>query len=139
DQARAQQRRGLPVGIARRDRKAVARVGHRLLRVPAVDVVPGEAGSVAQVLLAGAAVAALAARPAQPRHADAIADAEAGDIGSDRRDGTDDLVAGDERELRIGQLAVEDVQVRAADRAGVHAQEDLSRPGPGLAQLTQRE
>ena len=42
----------------------------------------------------------------------------------------DDLVAGDERQLRVGELAVDDVQVGPADAAGAHAQQDL--PGFGL-------
>src|SRR5262249_6517967 len=42
DQARAQQRRGLQVGIARGDRETVARVRDGLLRVATVEVITGE-------------------------------------------------------------------------------------------------
>ena len=38
-----------------------------------------------------------------------------------------DLVAGHERQLRVGQLAVDDVQVGAADAAGAHLEEHLAR------------
>jgi hypothetical protein len=40
-------------------------------------------------------------------------------------------VAGHQRPLRVGQLAVHDVQVGAADAAGVDANEDLIRAGFG--------
>ena len=52
-----------------------------------------------------------------------------------RHDLGDDLVTGDERELRPGQLAVDDVQVGAADAAREHAEERLSRAGLGIGQL----
>ena len=73
DQPGAQQRRGLEVRVAVGDREAEARVGDRVLGEAAVEVAAGEARAVAQVLAAGAAVAARAAGPAQPRHADALA------------------------------------------------------------------
>jgi hypothetical protein len=44
----------------------------------------------------------------------------------------DDLVAEDERQLRVGQLAVEDVEVGATDAAGADANRHLARPGLGL-------
>ena len=39
----------------------------------------------------------------------------------------DDLVAENERQLRVGELAVDDVQVGAADAAGAHAEQHLAR------------
>ena len=73
DEPRAQQRRGLEVRVAVGDREAEALVGDRVLGEAAVEVAAGEARAVAQVLAARAAVAARAAGPAQPRHADALA------------------------------------------------------------------
>src|SRR5207245_6691510 len=93
DQACAQQGGRLQVGVAGREGEAEARVGHGVLRVSAVDVIAGEARLVAEVLLAGAAVAARAVRPAQPGHADAIADAPALDVRPTRFPGSDDLMA----------------------------------------------
>ena len=40
-----------------------------------------------------------------------------------------------ERELRVGKLAVEDVQVGAADPAGLDPDPELPRSGLGLGQL----
>src|SRR5207248_10114510 len=101
EQARAEERRDREIGEAVRQREAVALVGNRPLRVAAVEVVAGEAGAVAEVLAAARAVAALAARPAEPRHAEPAAV-----LGL-----ADDLVAEDERQLRPRQLAVGDVAV----------------------------
>ena len=50
-------------------------------------------------------------------------------------DPPDDLVAGDERKLRVGQLAVHDVEVGAADAAHVHVDEHLPGAGLGHGQL----
>ena len=63
-EAGAEERRRLGVRVALRDREAEALVGDGELGVAAVDVVAGEARVVAQVLAAGAAVAAAPARPA---------------------------------------------------------------------------
>src|SRR5690606_21749831 len=49
----------------------------------------------------------------------------------------DDLVAEDQRQLRIRQLAVGDVQVGPADPAGAHAQQHLARARLGIRQLAQ--
>ena len=60
------------------DREGVAGVGGDELRVPAVALVARELGAVAEVLPPGTAVEAVAARPAEPRHPDAIALRESG-------------------------------------------------------------
>ena len=93
DQPGAEQRRGLPIGVAVGEGEAEARVGDGVLREAAVDVAAGEARALAQVLAPGAAERALAARPAQPRHADAPPVAG---------DGPDDLVAEHPRRARHG-------------------------------------
>ena len=73
DQAGAQQRRGLAVAEAVRQREAEALVGHRVLGEAAVDVAAREARPHAQVLAPAAAVPACAARPAEPRDAEPLA------------------------------------------------------------------
>ena len=117
DEPGAEERRGLQVVVLLRDREAVALVGHDPLRVAAVEVVAREAGRLAEVLAAREAVAADAVRPAEPRHAET----------APVLCPADDLVAEDERELRVRQLAVDHVEVGAADAAGRHAQQDLAR------------
>src|SRR5437660_3938808 len=44
-------------------------------------------------------------------------------------------MAGNEWQLRLGQLAVDDMQVGAADRARVHANENLALGGLGNGKL----
>ena len=51
------------------------------------------------------------------------------DAGPDRIDPADDLMARDDRHLRVGQLAIDDMQIRAADAAGGHLHANLARPG----------
>ena len=46
---------------------------------------------------------------------------------TDRIDPTDDLVARNDGQLRIGQFAVDDMQVRAADAASRYLDPDLAR------------
>jgi hypothetical protein len=73
--------------------------------------------------VAGEAEPALAARPREPRHADPLAGGEPHPAGDDL---AHDLVAKYERELRPVELTVDDVEIRAADAARVHAKQYLS-------------
>src|SRR3954447_5718522 len=123
DQPGAQQRCGLEVGVAGRDIEAVALVGDGELGVAPVDVAAGEPRAVAQVLAAAPAVLALAVGPAEPRHADPP-------VGPGDR--ADDLVPDHERRARHVELAVDDVQVGAADAARVHLDQQLAGPGLGV-------
>ncbi len=129
DQPRAQQRRRLEVGVALGDREAVALVGDRLLRVAAIELIAGEAGPLAEVLAARAAVAALAVGPSQPRDPDPLPGGEA--LGPLPRplDGADYLVSDDQGQLRVAQIAVDHVEVGATDAAGAHCDQDLAGPG----------
>jgi hypothetical protein len=66
------------------------------------------------------------ARPAEPGDADARSPLEP--IAA-LEHLAHDLVAEHERELRVGELSIDDVQVGTADTAGANAEEDL--PGHG--------
>ena len=123
------------VGEAAGDGEAEPRVGHGELGVAPVERVAGEAGPVAQVLPVRSAEAALAARPAQPGNADPVAGREPVDRVADGLDRAHDLVAQDERQRRVGELAVQHVQVGAAHGAGAHADEHLSGSGRGRRDL----
>src|SRR5690606_3063584 len=141
DEPGAQQRRGLDVAVSAGDREGVAGVGHGVLGVAAVEGVAGEAGVLAEVLLPAPAVAARPARPPPPRHPHPVAPGEPLRLAPLRHDGADDLVAGDERQLRVGQLPVGHVEVGAADAPGADADEHLPRRGRrdgGLAEPQRR-
>ena len=117
DQARAQQRRRLQILEPVRDWKTEALVRDHPLRIPTVEVVAGKARAVAQVLASRDAEAALAARPSEPRHPEPAAV-----LGL-----ADDLVPGNERQLRPVELAVDDVQIGPTHSARTHTKEKLSR------------
>ncbi len=70
---------------------------------------------------------AFAAGPAQPGNPDPLTDTEVLDSGADLSDPADNLVTDDERQLRVWQFAIDDVQIRAANRARRHAHEQLAR------------
>ena len=123
DQTGAEEGRAADREEVRRQRIAVALVRERVLGVAAVAVVTRELRAVAEVLLAGAAVAAVAVGPTEPRNADATPFAD---------DLADDLVADHERQLRPSQLAVDDVEIRPADTACLDANDELARSGGRL-------
>ena len=66
---------------------------------------------------------------AEPRNADTLADVQVLDAGADRIDPANDLMARDNRNVRVGQFAVDDMQVGAADAAGTHLNPYLAWPG----------
>jgi hypothetical protein len=66
---------------------------------------------------------------AEPRNADALTDAQSLDARSERVDSANDLVTGNDRHLRIGQFAIDDMQVRAADTASRDLHPNLARSG----------
>ena len=71
-----------------------------------------------------AVVALVAVERRVDRHP--LPDAQLGHVGPDRRDGAGELVAGNDRQRRR-ELALEDVQVGAADPAGGHLDDDVAR------------
>jgi hypothetical protein len=50
-------------------------------------------------------------------------------------DDADDLVTQDERQLRLLELAIHDVQVRPAHAARAHVEQDLARQRGGISEL----
>ena len=80
----------------------------------------------AEVLFAGAAPLADAAGVCLPADADALAYGQgAVDVGADGGDGSDDLVAGDERVAADAPVVVDEVDVRVADAAVSDADLDV--------------
>ena len=57
------------------------------------------------------------------------------DAGPDRVDPADDFVAGDDRNLRVGQLAVDDMQVGAANAASGHFDPNFVRPRLSVGEI----
>jgi hypothetical protein len=119
--------------VQQREAEAFVREGE--FGEAAMPVVAGEDGALAQVLAPPDAIGADAAGAAQPGDPDPLAHPET--PGQWRRFGhhADDLVAGHQRQQVRGQLAVDDVQVGAADGAGAHPDQHVM---PACAEYRQR-
>src|SRR5512132_1792442 len=126
DQPCTQERRRRDVVIGLRRCMAEPLVGDDVLGIAAVAVEAGELRVIAEVLAARAAVAALAVGPAEPGNTDPLPAPFYP---------TYDLMPEHERQLRVGQLAVDDMKVRAADSAGADADEQLARAGLGHREI----
>ena len=95
-----------------------------------MDLIAREAGRFTKIFPAALAKAACSASPSQPRHAHSFIEGKAIDLCAKRSDPADDLMPGNNGKARVGQFAVDEVQVRAANPAGLNA--DLYLP-PGSA------
>src|SRR5438093_3140662 len=95
----------------------VARISDAILRVAAVDRVAGEARVIAKILATGRAVMTTFIRPSEPRDAHALAA---------RVDHARDLMARNERQLRLRELAVHDVKVGATHGTRFDPNQDLA-------------
>ena len=130
DQPGAQQRGGFRVAERASDREAVARVDHHVIGIAAVQRISGESRLLAEVFPPCAAKPAIPAGPAQPGHADAVADGEALRRRACGLHPPDDLVAGHQRQRRVRQVSVDHVQVGAAIRRRALIR-TRTWPGPG--------
>ena len=150
DDAGAQQRGRRHGGHAGRQTVDEPGRRHRVLGEAAVDVPAREQRVLAEVLLPAAAETAGLVGLVQPRHADAVAGGERRrarlaarrdelGAGSEGDDLADDLMAGHHGRAVRRQLALQDVQVGAADAAGQHPQQDLARTRLGHRELDEPE
>ena len=110
-----------------RQREAEPLIGDRKIRVPAVHVVPGEPGLFAEILATLPAEAAGTVGPAQPRHPDPVAGRESIRCRPVTDDPADDLVTRDQRQFRMIEFTIEDVELGSADPAGGYTDQYLSR------------
>src|SRR5271169_4031517 len=81
----------------------------------------------------------MAASAAQPGNADAIAQGERADPRSKRLDPAHDLVARNDRQLGMGKLAVDDMQIGSANAASLDLDQDLSRAWLWIRQLLETQ
>src|SRR5262249_26483173 len=102
-----------------------ALVGQSVLRITAVDLVPCEAGPVAQVFPPTSTINPFAARPAEPGDTHALADGKALHSLVFFHNSADNLVAGNQGQFRLGQFTVDNMQIGAADSAGTNLKQDL--------------
>src|SRR5207244_13195254 len=114
-------------------------VGHGVIRVAAVELVPRESRAGAEILASAGAVLARTAGISEPRNPHAIAYDESVHRIADLLDDADDLVARNDRHVRIRQLAGDDVQIRPAHAAGADLDEHFSRERDRLLQIAELE
>src|ERR1051325_4959971 len=117
--------------------KTVARVRDGEFGITAVDRVAGKLRVVAEILALRSTIAAVAIGPAEPRNTDSVSDCKLWslDFGIwNFHDASDDLVAEDVR-----QLAIDDVEIGAADRAGGNAHQQLAGGRSWLWHVAERE
>ena len=127
------------IGVERfGERKGVGGVDDDMAGEAAVARVAGELRRVAQILAPAGAIAAMAAGVAEPGRADPRANSQR-HAGADRLDSADDLVSRHDRRLGVRQFAVDDMQIGAADAAGLDPQPRFARPRLGLGALLHDE
>ncbi len=129
DEPGAEQRRQSRGLGALGQRETVGSVGDRMGGVAAVARIAGEERVVAKIFARAHAIGTMPASMTEPRHADARAGRKARHARARRDDAADDFMSGNDGELRLCQLAVDDMKIRAADAAGFDAQQQLSRAG----------
>src|SRR4029453_10621719 len=117
DEAGAEERRRVDIGKGLGDGEAELGPGDHGVGVAPVAGPAGEAGRVAKVFLARQAIAAAAAGLAEPGDAPAAAERHALHPRAHRVDPTDDFMAGNQGTATLGEVAVDDVKVRATDAA----------------------
>ncbi len=83
---------------------------------------------IAEIFAVLHAIGADSAGVTEPGYADALTHPQAFDTRSNCIDPTDDLVARDDRQMRIWQFAVHDMQVGATDAASRDLDANLARP-----------
>jgi hypothetical protein len=104
--------------------------------VPAVVRDPGdEAGDLADQEIATAARVAVTAVPTVPADANPVAEAPAGDAGTEGVNGPGHLVSGDTGILNAGPVALLGQGIAVADAGGLHADAHLARTGLGYLAL----
>jgi hypothetical protein len=80
--------------------------------IAAVAREPREERTVAQIFPVHHAIGTNAAGVAEPRNADTLEHVQVLNAGTDRIDPANDLVAGNNRDVAVGQFAVDDMQGR---------------------------
>lgn len=93
-------------------------ISHRVICVTAVDLITGESSPVTEVFAAGLAIPSVAARKAEPRHANPVANRQSIDSLSSCHHGPNNFVPQHQRQLWIAEFAIDDMQVRSTDTAG---------------------
>jgi len=106
-----------------------SRIGDGKFRVPTIDCVTSETRPVAKILSVGSTIWTLSIRPTEPWNTHSVADGESFNTIGNLLDVPDDLVPGNQRQLGIGQFAIDHMKIRPANCAcgDTHKQLSLRR------------
>ena len=107
-------------------RKAEPRIGQSVRRIAAIARIAGEQRPVAEIFTSIAAIGANPAGRSKPGHADSFVAREASDIRPHSSDAADDFVPRHDGELCRRQLAVDDMQIGAANPACFDFDQDFA-------------
>ena len=126
DQSRAKQRRNFDIIVMLGQMKTESCISDGEFGVTAVDGVAGKTRAIAEVFPIGSAISAFAIGPTKPWNANAMADMEFRICSlTDLFHAANNLMARNQRQLRVRQFAIDYVKVSAANSAGTHAHEQL--------------
>src|SRR3982074_2211310 len=139
EKAGAKERREIDIVILIGKIKGISRIRGDELGVAAVDRVTGKARVIAKILAIRSTITAFAIGPAEPGNANAIANRKFFDVAAELCDATDNLVPEDQRQFRIRQFAIDDMQIGAANRAGGNAHKQLASRRLGLWNIAQSQ
>src|SRR6266404_906833 len=126
EHAGTKKRRNLDIAVFVRQTETKSRVDDGELGVTPIDGIAGEFCAIAKVLAVGSAISAFTIRPAEPRNAETFAKGKSLNAFADFFDAANDLVPGNKRQFRIGQFSIDQMQIGAANRARLNADEQLS-------------
>jgi hypothetical protein len=104
------------------------RIGNRMGGIASIARIAGEHGRIAEVLAVRGAVAAMAAGLAKPGNPHPLSTSPPRDTFADRIHPPDDFVTGDEWEIDGRKFAIDDMKIRATDRASFHLDANLTGP-----------
>ena len=105
------ERRNIDIVVFVRQMKTKSRVDDGEIGVTTVNGIAGETCTIAKILTRRSIITAFAAGPAEPRNADALANGKFLDAFGDLFEAADDLVAGNERQLRIWQFSIDNMKI----------------------------
>src|SRR5687768_2874040 len=105
------------VAISIRNTETITGVGYGIFGVASINLITGKSGVCTQIFVSATAVAALTAGPAQPGNTDPFTHRKMARVCSTCRHSPYNFMSWNNRQFRIGQLAIHHMQVSTANSA----------------------
>jgi hypothetical protein len=139
DETRTEQRGKRGGGAFFAQWKSIARIGDRVGRITAIARVAREDRPVAKVFPLACTIGTDSAGRSKPRNADPLTNLTVIHVRAERIDAPDDLMPWNDRELRVWQFAINDVEIGPADAASLDPDPKLARAGNGIGQFLENQ